>query len=182
MSSHKPRRPRWPAINNTFAVAQDRASKLDPADIAQIMQTITISAKALREGVATELQWSIVAGSIDMAGTTQVRMCDTWVALEQTNQPHFLARLTSLQSHRVIESLYMYLVLLKVWPQVHSRLQKSAHVLQGLHLLLLRCIHPSTQRVFSNFDFSSFTLIKLIEQNRPVSNSGVTTTLKGHAA
>lgn len=67
MSSHKPRRPRWPAINNTFAVAQDRASKLDPADIVQIMQTITLSAKALREGVATELQWSIVAGSIDMA-------------------------------------------------------------------------------------------------------------------
>ena len=67
MSGHKPRRPRWLPIVNAMAVAQDHASKIDPDDIEQIVQTITLSAQALREGVATQLQWSIVAGSIDMA-------------------------------------------------------------------------------------------------------------------
>lgn len=67
MSGHKPRRPRWPAINNTMAVAQERASKLDQRSTKQLMQTITSAATALREGVATRLQWSIVAGSIDLA-------------------------------------------------------------------------------------------------------------------
>lgn len=67
MSSHKPRRPRWPAINNTMAIAQDRASKLGKRTTNQLMQTITSAATALREGVATQLQWSIVAGAVDLA-------------------------------------------------------------------------------------------------------------------
>ncbi len=66
-----PRRPRWPAINNTFAVAQDNASKLQASDIKKILETINLSAKALREGVATELQWSIVAGAIDLANAIE---------------------------------------------------------------------------------------------------------------
>lgn len=67
MSGHKPRRPRWPAIINAMAVAQDRATILDPAEVGQIMRTISTSAQALREGTATLLQWSIVAGAIDLA-------------------------------------------------------------------------------------------------------------------
>lgn len=67
MSSHKPRRPRWPAINNTMAVAQDQASKLDPNSLNQITQTIKTAATALREGVATRRHWSVLAGSLDLA-------------------------------------------------------------------------------------------------------------------
>lgn len=67
MSGHKPRRPRWPVINNTFAVAQDQASKLDSASLNQILQTLATAAKALREGVATRHQWSVLAGSLDLA-------------------------------------------------------------------------------------------------------------------
>lgn len=67
MSGHKPRRPRWPVINNTFAIAQDQASKLSPNSLNQIAQTLTTAATALREGVATRLQWSMLAGSLDLA-------------------------------------------------------------------------------------------------------------------
>lgn len=67
MSSHKPRRPRWLATGHTMAIALHRAAKPDPANIEQILQTLTIAAKALREGVATERQWSVLAGSLDVA-------------------------------------------------------------------------------------------------------------------
>lgn len=67
MSSHKPRRPCWPVINNTFAIAQDQASKLDPASVDQIVHTLKAAATAMREGVATRLQWSILSGSLDVA-------------------------------------------------------------------------------------------------------------------
>lgn len=67
MSSRKPRRPRWPAIINAMAVAQDRATILDPSEVDTITRTIAASAQALREGTATLLQWSIVAGAIDFA-------------------------------------------------------------------------------------------------------------------
>lgn len=67
----QPRVMRWPPIVNAMAVATDRASKIDPADIERMIKTITLSADALREGVATRLQWSIVAGAIDVAGAIE---------------------------------------------------------------------------------------------------------------
>lgn len=67
MSGHKPRRPRWLPTGHTMAIALNLAAKPDPADIEQILQAITDAVRALREGVASEHQWSIVAGSVDVA-------------------------------------------------------------------------------------------------------------------
>lgn len=67
--SHKPRkayRPRQIAIN-TMEIALHRAAKPAPADRAVVLNILRLAAKALREGVATELQWSIVAGGVDVA-------------------------------------------------------------------------------------------------------------------
>lgn len=67
--SHKPRkayRPRQIAIN-TLEIALHRAAKPAPADRAEVLNILRLAAKALREGVATELQWSIVAGGVDVA-------------------------------------------------------------------------------------------------------------------
>lgn len=67
--SHKPRkayRPRLIAVN-TLEIALHRAAKPAPADRAEVLNILRLAAKALREGVATELQWSIVAGGVDVA-------------------------------------------------------------------------------------------------------------------
>lgn len=67
--SHKPRkayRPRPIAIN-TLEIALHRAAKPAPADRKEVLDMLRSAHKALREGVATELQWSIVAGGVDVA-------------------------------------------------------------------------------------------------------------------
>ncbi len=65
--ARKPRRVRWPATTNTLALALDGAAKPAWGDIHQILQTMAVAFKAMREGVATELQWSILAGGLDMS-------------------------------------------------------------------------------------------------------------------
>lgn len=64
---HKPRRPRWLATPDTMTLAKHGASLLTPAEIDQASQAMRACAKALREGVATRLQWSILAGSLDVS-------------------------------------------------------------------------------------------------------------------
>ena len=65
----KPRkayRPR-PVTAETMALARHYAAKPAPEDRKQVLGMLRDAAKALREGVATEHQWSIVAGSITVA-------------------------------------------------------------------------------------------------------------------
>lgn len=67
--SPKPRkayRPRLIAVN-TLEIALHRAAKPAAADREEVLNMLRQAAKALREGVATELQWSIVAGAVDVA-------------------------------------------------------------------------------------------------------------------
>lgn len=64
---HKPRRPRWPVALDNMAIALSNAAKPPAADVDQIMAALTKAAQALREGVATELQWSTVAGAVDLS-------------------------------------------------------------------------------------------------------------------
>jgi len=67
--SQRPRkayRPRHVAVN-TMAIAIDGASKIRKADLDQVLAELRSAFKALREGVATQLQWSILAGSVDVA-------------------------------------------------------------------------------------------------------------------
>ena len=67
MSAHKPRRPRWLANPDTLVLARHGAARLTPAEIDQAAQAMRACAKALREGTATRLQWSILAGSLDVS-------------------------------------------------------------------------------------------------------------------
>lgn len=67
--SHKPRkayRPRLIAVN-TLEIALHRAAKPAAADREEVLNMLRQAAQALREGVATELQWSIIAGAVDVA-------------------------------------------------------------------------------------------------------------------
>lgn len=65
--ARKPRRPRWGLTGDTMALAIHGAAKPDRADVDQVIATIKVAHKALREGVATELQWSVLAGALDTA-------------------------------------------------------------------------------------------------------------------
>lgn len=65
----KPRkayRPRQIACN-TLDIALHHAAKPTEEDLHDVLQPIADSVKALREGVATEGQWAIAAGAVQMA-------------------------------------------------------------------------------------------------------------------
>lgn len=67
MSGKKPRRARWLPTADTMAIALHKAAKPPRADVDEVMAATRAAFKALREGVATEYQWSILAGSLDVA-------------------------------------------------------------------------------------------------------------------
>ena len=67
MSGHKPRRVRWAKSPDTLLIAITRAIKPEPADIEPVHAAMAVAFKALREGVASEHQWSILAGSLDVS-------------------------------------------------------------------------------------------------------------------
>lgn len=62
----KPYRPRQIALN-TLELALHHAAKPAPADRQEVLNVLRQAATALREGVATEHQWSIVAGGVTVA-------------------------------------------------------------------------------------------------------------------
>lgn len=62
-----PRRPRWVPVVNTLEIAQHGASKIHHQDTKELLSAVDSAWKALREGVATLHQWSILAGSLDVA-------------------------------------------------------------------------------------------------------------------
>lgn len=70
MSRNKPPRkayrPRAVALD-PMAVAIDGAAKPAAADVEQVLKAIQAAFTSMREGVATELQWSILAGALDVA-------------------------------------------------------------------------------------------------------------------
>jgi hypothetical protein len=65
-NNKKPRKPYKPRqiIVNTLDVAMHRAAKPAKEDRAEVLASLRTAVKALREGVATELQWSIAAGCL----------------------------------------------------------------------------------------------------------------------
>lgn len=62
----KPYRPRQIAAN-PLAIALHNAAKPSADDRAEVLGILRQAVKALREGVATEHQWSIAAGSVTVA-------------------------------------------------------------------------------------------------------------------
>lgn len=67
LGARKPRRPRWAANCNTMELASRRVALLSHAEIAEVMLPLKAAFQALRQGVATEWQWSIVASSMNCA-------------------------------------------------------------------------------------------------------------------
>lgn len=64
----KPRkryRPR-PVTLDTMRLAMRRAAKVPVAEIDEVMAPIAASFKAMREGVATEDEWAVLAGTVEL--------------------------------------------------------------------------------------------------------------------
>jgi hypothetical protein len=64
--ARKPRRIRWPKAVNTFAMATYLAAKPPQHDIDDMLHTLRCSHTAMREGRATEMDWSVLGGSVDV--------------------------------------------------------------------------------------------------------------------
>lgn len=62
----KPRKPR-PVSPDPLLLARNAATRLTPAEIATAIDPLRQAARALREGVATEWDWSVVASAINVA-------------------------------------------------------------------------------------------------------------------
>jgi len=65
--TRKPRRPRWHPTADTLTLALHNAAKPAKSDIDQLLAVLHDAHKALREGVATAQQWSVLAGCLDVA-------------------------------------------------------------------------------------------------------------------
>lgn len=66
-------RPRWAPTADTLALALHRAAKPAQADVNEVLQAMKAAARALCGGAATEMQWSIMAGSLDVANAIEKR-------------------------------------------------------------------------------------------------------------
>ena len=62
----KPRVPRYP-LTDTISRAIGNATKPAKHDIASVFHPISTAATAFREGVGTVADWSLIAGSLDVA-------------------------------------------------------------------------------------------------------------------
>ena len=63
----KPRVPRWPARLDTITLAKNRAGKLFDHEVNHIIGQTTAGMDSLREGRATERDWSMLAGMLNAA-------------------------------------------------------------------------------------------------------------------
>lgn len=65
--AHKPRRIKYLPTAHTMTIALGNAAKPSQQDVAEVLQAVTTAHTALRLGVATELQWAIFSGSLEVA-------------------------------------------------------------------------------------------------------------------
>lgn len=61
------RRPRYAVTTNTMSLVLRRVTRLTAHELGHVLGPIEASMTALREGVATELQWSILASAVEIA-------------------------------------------------------------------------------------------------------------------
>lgn len=69
--NHKPRKPRWPARADNFSMVNARATRHTQAELQAILHPISDAHKALREGVASEMQWAVLNTAVIMALTIE---------------------------------------------------------------------------------------------------------------
>jgi hypothetical protein len=67
MTTRPKRKPRWLPTPDTLALALHHAAKPSQADRQEVLQVLGEAFKALRQGVATQLQWSILSGALETA-------------------------------------------------------------------------------------------------------------------
>lgn len=68
---HKPRQARWPARADNFSMVNARATRHTLAELQAILVPIHEAHKALREGVASEIQWAVLSTAVTMALTIE---------------------------------------------------------------------------------------------------------------
>lgn len=62
----KPRR-QHRVLTNTMLLARNAATKLTPAEVAITIDPLRLAARHMREGVATEWEWSLLASAVNVA-------------------------------------------------------------------------------------------------------------------
>jgi hypothetical protein len=60
-----------PVTPDTIVLATARATRATPDEVQSVLGPLSDAFKALREGVGTELQWAILAGSLNVAMTIE---------------------------------------------------------------------------------------------------------------
>ncbi|MBS0427569.1 MAG: hypothetical protein JSR41_09820 [Proteobacteria bacterium] len=132
----KPRRPRWAPSAPLGRVVQ-RVTRYTEAELEQILQPLRASLKALREGVATELQWSVLCTAVVVAQTIERQ------GIVRGLREHLASAERALEAirHRAMES--------GAWAAVPLHLQEIDVLdeLVDLHTYQLR--HPSAAEAVS---------------------------------
>ena len=67
MSTRPKRKPRWLPTPDTLALALHHAAKPSQEDRQEVLSVLHQAHSALRQGVATQLQWSMLSGSLETA-------------------------------------------------------------------------------------------------------------------
>lgn len=73
MSTRPKRKPRWLPTPDTLALALHHAAKPPAADIQDLLHTLQDAHRAMREGVATNRHWAILAGALSAAQAIERR-------------------------------------------------------------------------------------------------------------
>jgi hypothetical protein len=123
----KPYRPRRIACN-TLDIALHHAAKPTPEDLQDVLQPIAQCIKALREGVATEGQWAIAAGAVQMA-----------MAIERQGIVRGLAEDLA-DAERALQSIYRRATATGEWKSTalyHQEIN-DLHTFLNLHTFQLR--------------------------------------------
>ncbi len=125
----KPRkayRPR-PVTAHTLATALHFAAKPSAADCAEVLAILHTALTALREGVATEHQWSIAAGSVSVAMAMERRgivrgLAEHWQAAEEALQAIYdrAVRAGGSAGYRRTALHYTELDALRVFAELHE--------------------------------------------------------------
>jgi hypothetical protein len=66
-TQRSPRKPRWIPATNTMTIAKLNAAHLTSQELLEVITPAQNAFRALREGVATELQWAMCASAMNIA-------------------------------------------------------------------------------------------------------------------
>ncbi len=119
----KPYRPRHIAVN-TLELAMHHAAKPTQEDLRDVLQPVQQAVKALREGLATEGQWSVVAGAVQTGLAIErqgiVRGLQAHLASADAALQAIYRRAKTSQAWRPTALYYQELEALQTFVKLHS--------------------------------------------------------------